>query len=74
MSQNNPLTAILDAQPFILLDGAKVIQMDFADKFRVVDQHFRRPQAVGEIAAARFQLRRHRAVQQDKGPGVQDGG
>ena len=54
--------------------GAKVIQMDFADKFRVVDQHFRRPQAVGEIAAARFQLRRHRAVQQDKGLDLQDGG
>lgn len=28
MSQNNPLTAILDAQPFILLDGAMATELE----------------------------------------------
>ena len=54
--------------------GAEIVEVNFADKLRVVDQHFRRPQAVGKITAARFQLRRHRAVQQDKGPCVKEGG
>ena len=28
MSQNNPLTAILDVQPFVLLDGAMATELE----------------------------------------------
>ena len=28
MSQNNPLTAILDSQPFVLLDGAMATELE----------------------------------------------
>ncbi|MDU7648194.1 MAG: homocysteine S-methyltransferase, partial [Klebsiella michiganensis] len=28
MSQNNPLTALLDAKPFILLDGAMATELE----------------------------------------------
>jgi homocysteine S-methyltransferase len=60
MSQTNPFTALLAAQPFVLLDGAmaterhlrpgaKVVEMHIADQLRVLQQHFRRPQAVSQI-------------------------
>ena len=39
--------------------------MHIADQLWVLQQHFRRPQAVGQIAAAGLQLGGHGAVQQD---------
>ena len=48
--------------------------MHIADQLRVLQQHFRRPQAVGQIAAAGLQLGGHGAVQQHKRLGGKQGG
>ena len=57
-----------------LRPGAKVVEMHIADQLRVLQQHFRRPQAVSQIAAAGLQLGGHGAVQQHERLGGKQGG
>ncbi len=48
--------------------GVEIIEMYLIDKLGIFNQHLGRPQRIGQIAAARFQLGGQRAVQDQRRP------